>query len=162
MKDLSLIPKTLGIFFFSVVLFAGTLIHPSEAYAEGSVPVTVQSKQSFENTVSEIRKLVAKNGMMVLSELNQGKVLSMTGLSLNSISLFVGNPQIGNKLFSADHGVGIAVPVRLNIYEDTDGKTYITYVKPSDQLASFKNENIQKIAQNLDEKLAMLSGMLSK
>ena len=148
--------------FFAIILFAGTYTQSNEIFAAETSPVTVQSKQSFDNTVSEIRKLVKQNGMMVLSELNQGKVLSMTGLSINNISLFVGNPQIGNKLFSADRGVGVAVPVRVNIYEGTDGKTYINYVKPSDQLFSFKNDQIQKIAQNLDQKLSMLTGMLSK
>lgn len=149
-------------FFFSVILFAGTFTQSSSTFAAETGPVTVQSKQSFDNTISEIRKLVKQNGMMVLSEINQGKILSMTGISINAVSLFVGNPQLGNKLFSADRGVGIAVPVRLNIYKGEDGKTYINYVKPSDQLASFTNENIQKIAQNLDKKLAMLTGMLSK
>ncbi len=159
MKKLNL---SLAAVFFSLILFAGTFARPGEIYAEGTNPVTVQSKQSFDNTVSEIRKMVKQNGMMVLSELDQGKILSMTGLSVKAVSLFVGNPQIGNKLFSADHAVGIAVPVRLNIYEGTDGKTYINYVKPSDKLASFKNKEIQMIAQKLDQKLAMLTGMLSK
>ena len=147
---------------FSILLIAGIFTQPNEIFAEDTSPVIVQSKQSFDNTVLEIRKLVKQNGMMVLSEVNQGKILSMTGLSVKAVSLFVGNPQIGNKLFNADHGVGIAVPVRLNIYEGKDGKTYINYVKPSDQLASFENDNIQKIGRNLDKKLSMLTGMLSK
>lgn len=153
---------SLAAFFFAVMLFAGAFSQSGSLLAEDNGLVTVQSKQSFDNTVKEIRELVAKNGMMVLSELNQGKVLSMTGLNVNAISLFVGNPQVGNKLFSADHGVGIAVPVRVNIFEGTDGNTYVNYVKPSFQLASFKNDKIQMIAQKLDEKLAMLTGMLSK
>jgi uncharacterized protein (DUF302 family) len=159
MKKLNL---SLAAVFFSLILFAGTFSPSGEVFAEGTSPVTVQSRQSFDNTVSEIRKMVKKNGMMVLSEINQGKILSMTGLSVKAVSLFVGNPQIGNKLFSADHAVGIAVPVRLNVYEGTDGKTYINYVKPSDQLASYQNKEIQMIARKLDQKLAMLTGMLSK
>ncbi|MEJ2615695.1 MAG: DUF302 domain-containing protein [Ignavibacteriaceae bacterium] len=159
MKKLNL---SLAAVFFSIILMAGTFPRSGEVFAEGTSPVTVQSKQSFDNTVSEIRTMVKKNGMMVLSEINQGKILSMTGLSVKAVSLFVGNPQIGNKLFSADHAVGLAVPVRLNVYEGTDGKTYINYVKPSDQLGSFNNKEIQMIAQKLDQKLAMLTGMLSK
>ncbi len=146
----------------TVILFSGTFLQSSQLFAENSGPVTVQSKQSFDNTIKEVRELVAKNGMMVLSELNQGKILSMTGLSINAISLFVGNPQVGNKLFSADRGVGVAIPVRLNIYEGSDGKTYVNYVKPTDQLVSFKNDKVQMIAQKLDQKLEMLTGMISK
>ncbi len=100
--------------------------------------------------------------MMVLSVIKQGKILSMTGLSLKAVSLFVGNPQVGKKLFSANRGVGIAVPIRLNIYKNSDGKTYINFVNPSFQLRSFKNKRIRKIAMMLDQKLAKLTKMMSK
>lgn len=143
-----------------MVLIAVTVINSAVAQTNGFV--TIQSKSSFEKTVDQLKELVAKNGMMVLSELNQGKVMEMTGLRLNAISFFVGNPIIGKKLFAANHGVGIAIPVRVNVYEDTDGKTYVNYVKPSDQLAPFKNEDIKNTSIMLDEKLSMLTGMLSK
>lgn len=143
-----------------MVLIAVTVINSAVAQTNGFV--TIQSKSSFEKTVDQLKELVTKNGMMVLSELNQGKVMEMTGLRLNAISFFVGNPIIGKKLFAANHGVGIAIPVRINVYEDTDGKTYVNSVKPSDQLAPFKNEDIKNTSIMLDEKLSMLTGMLSK
>ncbi len=140
-----------------VILSTGTTVQ-----AQPADPVTVQSGEDFDQTVETLRQLVSKNDMMVMSEINQGKILSMTGLQLNATSLFVGNPNIGNKLFSADRGVGVAVPVRVNIYEATDGNTYINYVKPSQQLASFNNEQISKIGQMLDENLAKLTSMLAQ
>ena len=144
-----------------VLLFLSTITPANLLFAEETGFVEVQSKLSFDQTVEELRQMVAKNGMMVLSELNQGKILSMTGLELNGLSLFVGNPNIGNKLFSADRGVGVAIPARINIYENSDGKTYLNYFPLSKQLAGYKNEEIQKIAKMLDEKLAKLTGMLS-
>jgi uncharacterized protein (DUF302 family) len=147
--------------FLFAMLFAGMSFQSSGLKAQESDLVTVKSKSSFDQTVEQLKQMVSQNGMMVLSELNQGKVLSMTGLQLNAISLFVGNPTIGKQLFSADRAVGVAIPVRVNIYENSDGKTYVSYVKPTQQLAPFKNENIQKIAKMLDEKLAKLTGMLS-
>lgn len=159
MKKINLV---LAAVLWVTIIFGGISAFSNTTYAQSSGLVTVQSGESFNNTVNEIRKMVAKNGMMVMATLNQGKILSMTGISLKATSLFIGNPNIGNKLFSADRGVGIAVPVRLNIYEGKNGKTYINYVKPSEQLANFKNKEIQKIAQMLDKKLEMLTGMLSK
>ena len=144
------------------VFILGAFADSSPAYAAENSLVTVSTKAPFAKTVATFRKMVAKNGMMVLSELNQGKILSMTGLKLNAVTLFVGNPNIGKKLFSANHGVGVAVPVRINIYEGADGKTYINYVKPSAQLASFNNEVIRKVAGMLDMKLAKLTSMLSQ
>ncbi|MCK4754523.1 MAG: hypothetical protein KAS58_04775, partial [Calditrichia bacterium] len=55
----------------------------------------------------------------------------------------------------------VAIPARINIYENSDGKTYVNYFKISKQLAEYENEEIQKIAKMLDEKLAKLTGMLS-
>jgi uncharacterized protein (DUF302 family) len=160
MKDIRLVRFVkIGVM---VMLLLAASAQPSRLLAQDNSFRTVQSKASFDQTVKNLRQLVSKNGMMVLSELNQGNVLSMTGLKLNAISLFVGNPNIGKKLFTADRGVGIVVPVRVNIYENTDGKTYVGYFKPSAQLARFKNENIRKIAKMLDEKLAKLTGMLSQ
>ena len=65
-------------------------------------------------------------------------------------------------MFTADWGIGLAVPIRVNIYEDTDGKTYVNYVKPLVQFAPFNNDTINKIGGKLDEKLSMLTGMISK
>ncbi len=158
MKRINLMLVAIVMVFF----FVGSFANSNEAFAQDNGVVTVQSKKSFDDTVNELRQLVAKNGMMVLAEINHGKILSMTGIDVKGISLFVGNPMIGKQLFNANRGVGLAVPIRLNIYEGSDGKTYVNYVKPSEQLASFNSEAISKIAQMLDQKIGMLTGMISK
>src|SRR5574340_605052 len=80
--------------------------------------VTVSSDKSFEDVTSAVKSLVAKNGMMVMAEVNQGKMLSMTGLSLKATLFIVGNPTVGKQLFEQDHGVGLYVPLRLFVYAD--------------------------------------------
>lgn len=152
---------------FAAVLSMALLVAVSfsqtvPAYAQENGLVTVQSKMSFNKTVGTLKRMIAKNGMMVLSELNQGKVMAMTGLKMNDVSLFVGNPTVGHKLFAANRGVGIAVPVRVNVYENTNGRTYVSYVKPSDQLAPFRNKKIDMIADMLTRKLEMMTGMISR
>ena len=89
MKKLNL--KSAGLL-LAVILFVLPFIHSSQLYAQDNGVVTVQSKKSFDETVDQLRQLVAKNGMMVLSEINHGKILSMTGLDLKGTALFVGNP----------------------------------------------------------------------
>jgi len=147
---------------FAAILLALVFSNAQFLLAQDTGVVTVQSKSSFDNTVESLRKMVAKNEMMVLAEINHGNILSMTGLKLNSIALFLGNPTIGKKLFSANKAVGVAVPIRVNIYEDNDGNTYVNYVKPSKQLAVFSDDEIKMIANMLDEKLQKLTSMLAK
>jgi uncharacterized protein (DUF302 family) len=121
--------------------------------------VTVASERSFEDVSSAIKSLVAKNGMMVMAEVDQGKMLSMTGLSLKATLFIVGNPNVGKQLFEQDHSVGLYVPLRVFVYADSAGKTFISYDRPSALLAQFQNEKIGMVAQMLDQKLDGLANM---
>lgn len=148
---------------FLLILLLTVMFGSSEVLlAQDTGLITVQSKAPFEKTVESLRKMVSQNQMMVLAEIHQGKILSMTGLKFNGISLFLGNPTIGKKLFTANKAVGLAVPIRVNIFQDTDGKTYVNYIKPSRQMATFGNEQINMIAKMLDGKLEKLTSMLAR
>jgi uncharacterized protein (DUF302 family) len=123
--------------------------------------VTVKSSRNFETTVDGIKKSVADAGMMVIAEINHGKILSMTGLTINAESLFIGNPNVGKQIFSDNAAVGLAIPIRVNVYEDK-GVTYINYFTPSSELGYFKGDKVHAISQELDKKIEMLTGMFAQ
>lgn len=137
---------------------AGTAL----AAQPGGPGVQVVVKGSVDQVVGQLEKMVADGGMMVMGELNQGKILAMTGLKVQSESLFVGSPTVGKNLFSAQPGAGLVVPVRINIYQDAEGRTVVSYVPPSEQLAGFDDDAVNRIAAMLDENLAKMVGMLKK
>jgi uncharacterized protein (DUF302 family) len=124
--------------------------------------VQVAVNGSVDDAVSQLKKMVGDGGMMVMGELHQGKVLSMTGINVSSETLFVGSPTVGKKLFSAQPGVGLVVPVRVNVYATAQGQTVVSYIPPSQQLAAFHDANVDMIAKMLDEKLQKMVGMLGK
>ncbi len=124
--------------------------------------VQVVVKGSVNDALDKLKKGVASNGMMVMGELHQGKVLEMTGIKVDSESVFIGNPNVGKKLFSLVAGAGLAVPVRLNLYKNKKGQTVISYVPLSDQLKAFNNPKVNKIAAMLDSKLEKLTKMLAR
>ena len=121
--------------------------------------VTVPSDKSFEDVTKAVKTLVAKNGMMVMAEVNQGKMLSMAGFNLKATLFVVGNPTVGKQLFEQDRAVGLYVPLRVFVYTDQAGKTFVSYDKPSTILAQFNDQKIGMVAQMLDEKLGGLATM---
>lgn len=133
---------------------------PIGAQAPGSGVVQVQASGSVSQVVAKLKKMVARNGMMVMGNLDQGRVLSMTGLHVKSETLFVGNPRVGKQLFSANPGVGLVVPVRVNVYQDAQGHTTVSYLPPSVLLKAYNNPRIDKVAQMLDSKLHEMVEML--
>jgi len=121
--------------------------------------VTIASDKSFEDVTGAVKSLVAKNGMMVMAEVNQGKMLSMTGISLKATLFIVSNPTVGKQLFEQDHSVGLYVPLRVFVYADASGKTFVSYDRPSSLLSQFQNEKISMVSQMLDQKLDGLANM---
>ena len=124
--------------------------------------VTVDSNKSFDDVSKAVKSLVAKNGMMVMAEVDQGKMLSMTGLNLKATLYLVGNPTVGKQLFEQDHAVGLYVPLRVFVYSDASGKTSISYDKPSSLLSQFQNPQVKMVAEMLDQKLESLANMAAR
>lgn len=122
--------------------------------------MTVKSAKNFDATVAGIKKGVADAGMMVLAEINHGKILSMTGMTINAESIFIGNPTVGKDAFTDNMAVGLAIPIRVNVYEDK-GLTYINYFTPSSELGNFKGNKVKMIGGEMDKKMAMLTGMFA-
>ena len=119
----------------------------------------MSSNKSFDEVTKAMKSLVAKNGMMIMAEVDQGRMLSMTGLNLKATLYIVGNPVVGKQLFEQDHAVGLYVPVRIFVYSDASGKTSVSYDKPSTLLSQFQNSKVNMVAEMLDQKLEGLANM---
>lgn len=148
----------IGALALAVAALAGSAIAADATDAR----VKVASGKSFEQVRGALESLVAKNGMMVMAQVDQGKMLSMTGLKLQATVFLVGNPTVGKQLFEQDHAVGLYVPLRISVYTGGDGKTYVEYDRPSALLGQFKNDKIAMIAQMLDEKISGLATMAAQ
>ena len=119
----------------------------------------MSSNKLFDEVTKAVKSLVAKNGMMIMAEVDQGRMLSMTGLNLKATLYIVGNPVVGKQLFEQDHAVGLYVPVRIFVYSDASGKTSVSYDKPSTLLSQFQNSKVNMVAEMLDQKLEGLANM---
>ncbi|MGI8958308.1 MAG: DUF302 domain-containing protein [Bryobacteraceae bacterium] len=124
--------------------------------------VVLDSNKSFEQVSDSVKSLVAKNGMMVMADVDQGKMLSMTGLSVKATLFLIGNPNVGKQLFEQDRAVGLYVPLRLFVFTDAQGKTHIAYDKPSTELSQFSNDKVSMVGKMLDQKLEGLTSMAAK
>lgn len=154
--------STFKMFLFSFAV-ATLLSFGGTAFAANKGPIVqVKVPGTVDEVLDKLKKAVAANGMMVMGELHQGKVLEMTGLRVNSETVFVGNPTVGKDVFSADPGAGVVLPVRINVFDDGHGNTIVSYVPPSHLLNSFGNAKVSGIAKMLDGKLQGLVGMLGK
>lgn len=120
------------------------------------------SNESFDATVANLKKDVSTSGMMVMGTLNQGSVLTTTGLHLKGAeAFFVGNPVVGKKLFQMDPAAGAVLPLRVYVWVDAHGKTEIGYYQPS-QLLKAVDSKLGMAGLMLNKKFAMLTEQADK
>lgn len=87
------------------------------------------SSYSFEETLSELKKLVSEKGMTIFAEIDHSKAAKDAGLSLEPTTvLIVGNPKAGTNLMKDNQAAAIHLPLKLLITEK-DKKVNITYQK---------------------------------
>ena len=149
-------------FLFSTLVASSALIGAGTVAAQAASSfVSVQSHQSYSATVSSLKEAVSSNGMMVMGQINQAKVLSMTGLKLEGAeSFFVGNPNMGKKIFGMNPAAGAVLPARVYVWSDK-GKAYVGYFKPSAELSEI-SPKLGMAGSMLDQKLQMVASQATK
>jgi uncharacterized protein (DUF302 family) len=145
-------------FAFATALLAA---FASTAFAQND-RVSVPSSKSFDQTVAAFKAAVSKGGMMVMSTIDQGNILKMTGLQMKGTTFLIGNPNVGKKVFAQDPAAGLYLPIRVYIYENSAGKTFFSYDKPSAELKQFNNTAVDKTAAMLNQKLSMMAHMVTQ
>ena len=84
--------------------FAATTAFAQEAR------VSIPRHKSFDQTVDAFKMAVSKGGMMVMSTVDQGNMLKMTGLEMKGTLFLVGNPNVGKQVFEKDPAAGLYLP----------------------------------------------------
>lgn len=101
------------------------------AQSAGNNFVTVKSAHNYSATVDSLQRAIKSNGLMVMGNVNQKAIMSMTGLNLEGAESFlVGNPRVGKELFSMNPAVAAVIPSRISVWA-IQGTTYVGYFKPS-------------------------------
>jgi uncharacterized protein (DUF302 family) len=147
---------------FSSMLAAVLMTFSAGAAMAQDQRVSIPSSKSFEQTVDAFKMAVSKGGMMIMSTVDQGNMLKMTGLELKGTLFLVGNPTVGKQVFEHNPAAGLYLPLRVYIYQGSDGKAYLSYDKPSVVLKPFNNPSIDQTAGMLDQKLDMLTHMVAQ
>ena len=68
----------------------------------------------------------------------------------------LGNPLFAIEMTQHAIGAGLYAPLRMLIYEDEGGKTWLEYNRPTSLFGQFGDERVDRVAAMLDRKLGEL------
>ncbi|MEW7008562.1 DUF302 domain-containing protein [Lentilitoribacter sp. EG35] len=100
--------------------------------AQASDLVTKISPHSVNDTMDRLVAAVEKAGATVFARVDHAKgAMSIDAELAPNQMLVFGNPKLGTPIMQQNPAAGLDLPIRVVVFQDTDGKTNVAYHNPS-------------------------------
>jgi uncharacterized protein (DUF302 family) len=118
---------------------------------------TLPSGFAPSETMDRLEAEVKARGMTVFARIDHAAGAALAGLSLRPTEVLIfGNAKAGTPLMQSSPTIGIDLPLKMLVWEDADGKVWLSYNEPS-WLA--KRHGLGNESQSIVE--AMTAGLVS-
>lgn len=100
------------------------------------------SARTVEEVFSDIEAAAKAEGFGVLHHYDFQQILDGKGFPIDKECrvLEVCNPRQASEVLAADMALNLALPCRLSVYEDGNGKTVVGMIPPTQMLALISND----------------------
>lgn len=94
---------------------------------------TVESHFGPKETLDRLEADVKAKGLTVFARIDHAAGATAVGLSLLPTAVLIfGNAKGGTPLMQSNQLIGIELPLKVLVWQDTSGKTWLSYVDPAD------------------------------
>jgi uncharacterized protein (DUF302 family) len=137
-----------------VIMVVGIMTSGIVAYAQAPDRVDKVSNSNFEKTVKQIETALQKRGFMIVATLDHQNMLTMVGVNIKgSKTIEFGKPDMGKMVLPGSPEAGLEMPAKIYIWESGDGKTVVSYYKPSSDFNKYGKEDLKKVGEMMDKML---------
>jgi uncharacterized protein (DUF302 family) len=116
-----------------------------------------KASDNWQSYQQQVEPHVGPSGFMLFTLFDHGAWLTRAGIDRKVLRAIIGNPLIAITMLRHDVSAGLFAPVELLLVEEGDGRSSLTYVKPSSLMVVDPNPPLLSAAQELDAKLAALA-----
>jgi uncharacterized protein (DUF302 family)/uncharacterized membrane protein YidH (DUF202 family) len=132
---LALIGVAMAIYLISV---RGTTNFHSDNLSEAHMAITIDrgmvdkaSKHSVEETVERLKNILQSKGVTLFALVDHSGEAEKAGMKMRPTKLLIfGNPKAGTPLMLPAPSSAIDLPLKILIWEDDQGKTWLSYNSP--------------------------------
>ena len=93
--------------------------------------IDLQSNQPVDQTVARLKTVLQEKGIKLFALIDHSGEAEKAGMKMPPTKLLIfGNPKGGTPLMLSDPRTAIDLPLKILIWEDTQGKTWVSYNSP--------------------------------
>ncbi|MBS7542474.1 DUF302 domain-containing protein [Ancylobacter oerskovii] len=90
--------------------------------------ISVKSQYQPQETLARLEATISERGLTVFARVDHAAGAAQVGLSLRPTVLVIfGNPKAGTPLMQSVQTAGIDLPLRVLVWQDADGSTWLSY-----------------------------------
>ncbi len=120
------------------VIATGLLAALGPAAAQSQERVDRVSAQNFQTTVKQLETALQSRAFMIAARADHQNMLRMVGASTKgALTIEFGKPDMMKMHLPAHPEIGLEMPMRIYVWERTDGKTVVSYHRPSAVFAAY-------------------------
>jgi uncharacterized protein (DUF302 family) len=94
--------------------------------------ISVPSHHPVDQTVEKLQQLLQAKGVKLFALVDHSGEAERVGMPMRPTKLVIfGNPKAGTPLMIASPSVAIDLPLKVLVWEDGDGKVWISYNSPA-------------------------------
>jgi uncharacterized protein (DUF302 family) len=127
----------------------------------GHTPVLINdvatSTGGWQSYQERVEPHVGPSGFMLFSLIDHGAWITKAGIDRKVMRVILGNPLIAITMLRHDVTAGLFAPVEVLVMDEGEGRSSLTYVKPSSLMVVEPNPELLSAAEELDAKLAALA-----
>jgi uncharacterized protein (DUF302 family)/uncharacterized membrane protein YidH (DUF202 family) len=101
------------------------------AHSENGL-VTIPGHQSVDQTVQKLEGILQAKGVKIFALIDHSAEAEKAGMQMRPTKVLIfGNPKAGTPLMIAAPSIAIDLPLKVLVWEDADGKVWISYNAPA-------------------------------
>jgi uncharacterized protein (DUF302 family) len=120
------------------------------------------SAYSVEQTLQRLEQVIGDRGLTIFARYDHSGEAAQVGLSLPPTQVLVfGNPRAGTPLIVASPLIALDLPLRILVWQDPSGKTYVSSTEPAYLAERFTiPPELVKVVAMVEEIVAAATGNL--
>lgn len=135
------------------VLVMLTLVMSSQTWGADGL-IAIKSPYSPKDTMDRLESLLKQKGMTIFARVDHAAGAAKVGKTLRATELLIfGNPQGGTPFMECAQTVGIDLPLKALVWEDSTGTVWLAYNDPA-YLAQRHGVSQCPVVENLSKALA--------
>jgi uncharacterized protein (DUF302 family) len=93
--------------------------------------ITIPSNHSVEETIEKLKAILQSKGITLFALIDHSREAARAGMEMRPTKLLIfGNPKGGTPVMLAAPSSAIDLPLKILIWEDVQGKVWVTYNGP--------------------------------